>query len=307
MAKAAHVETGRCYIGRDQVVTRRKVLQSNGIGDGAEVMVKTRYDKSEDLRINERKARVIDYVNMGWSYQRIGKEVGVSGMQVCRDMKEIMEEFKEHYLSTLEEMKLKEARRIEHLLSKLWEEFEQSKYRTIPAKLDPKTGKPVKGPQGKEQRVRVVANLDYAKEIHQLILSLWRLYGIGQDTGTTNNTLNVFNVDKLTETLVAVAKEQENSRLAEVERLQLVEKEEQDWHSLSLLEKLRSMDIKPGMTADEVEKARRAKERWEKAQSEVAETPLEKLEAMRAKEEYEKSQAALEAEKNGHSETSSEE
>lgn len=229
-------------------------------------MTKTRLDKTEDLRINERKAKIIDYVAMGWSYQRIGREVGVSGMQVCRDVKEITEEWKEHYIATIDEIKMREARRIEHLLAAHWAEFEISKYRTIPAKIDTKTGKPVKGPAGKDRQVRVVGDREYLKGIQECVLMLWKIYGIGQDTSTTNNnTLNVFNVDKLTETLRAVAVEQENSRLAEVERLQQAQAE------------IENRTVSPDKSLFENLEARRNQDKYDREQAE-GKSKLEQLE-----------------------------
>lgn len=222
-----------------------------------------------EIKLTERKAKVIDLTMRGWTQQRIAGVVGVSQVQVGRDIKEVVDEWRAEYLQGIDEIKMKEVKRIEHILAAHWEELEESKYRTIPAKIDTKTGKPVKGALGKDRKVRVPANIEYLQGIRECVMMLWKIYGIGQDASPTNNTLNVFNVDKLTETLRAVAVEQESSRLAEVERLQLAEQE-----------------LAARTPSEEM-------------------TSLEKLEAMRARDDYNKSKSNQT--ENGHVSDSSQE
>jgi predicted XRE-type DNA-binding protein len=216
-------------------------------------------DKASETRVLERRAKVMELTLKCWSQHRIAKEVGVSQPQVMRDQRECIEEWRERYLQDVDAIKGKEVARIELLLSHLWEEFEVSRWRTIPAKLD-KEGKPVKGPAGKDRKVRVVADMAVGQQIRDAILMLWKIYGIGQDstTNNTNNTVNVFSVDKLTETLKQVALEENNSRLAEVERLQ---KEQ---------ERLVEITVTDEMSPLEKLEARRAKERYEAEQAQQA-------------------------------------
>lgn len=176
------------------------------------------HDKSTEVRVMERRQQVTDLVMRGLSYAKIGKEVGVSAMQVCRDVKECVEEWRRNYLQDIDTIKGREVARIEHLLARLWEDFEISRWRTIPAKLDSK-GKPVKGPQGKERQVRVVGSMEVIKEIRGCIDALWRIYGIGEQNTTNNTTVNVFEPAKVLESLQQARKLEEQSKLAQLEQI----------------------------------------------------------------------------------------
>jgi DNA-binding Lrp family transcriptional regulator len=139
------------------------------------------------LKVLERRAKVIELLNLNWSNARIAKHVGVSATQIHRDIKEMVDEWKQEYLGGIDAIKVREVKRVEHLMGMLWEEVEVSRWRD--AKVVDKEGKPT----GRTTRVRVQANLDIFKEIRECILSLWKLYGLTQDTtiNATQNNLNI--------------------------------------------------------------------------------------------------------------------
>lgn len=139
--------------------------------------------KRMEAKILERRARVMELLARSWSYSQIAREVGVSAMQITRDVKEVTQEWRERYLQDMDSVKAKEVHRVEHILHSLWEEWDRSKWRVI-QKLD-KQGNPV----GKERKVRVVADVEIMDRIVEVVKSLWKLYGLAQDV-TLNATQN---------------------------------------------------------------------------------------------------------------------
>lgn len=180
-------------------VTRRKLFRGNVLGRGRWVMGRAKVNvhgkvnkedlefqsKTTEARIIERRSKVMELLTKSWSYSQIAREVGVSPMQITRDVKEVTDEWREQYLLDMDRLKAKEVARAEYVLNQLWQEWEVSRWRTV-QKVD-KDG----NPKGPERKVRVVADVEIMDRIIACVRELWKLYGFAQDVNLTQNNLNI--------------------------------------------------------------------------------------------------------------------